>query len=173
VTVGARVVAATTAALALLWMGGPAAAQDTTSTTTKAPTEANVDFEVGRYGVGGKEDWPIDALIVSGDMDDNTTLTVTVKGEGGRVIWTDAIQYFNPSTRVPVTGVGVGDVQAVEVSSALVAGAVIQAQLEEPSVPGGGGSTGQVATSMSLVIIVAVILFRTPLPAAATQRWTK
>jgi hypothetical protein len=37
----------------------------------------------------------------------------------------------------------------------------------------GGGASGQLALSMVLTVVVLTILFRTPLPSASTQRWTR
>jgi hypothetical protein len=37
----------------------------------------------------------------------------------------------------------------------------------------GGSGSGQLALSMILAIVVLAIVFRTPLPSASTQRWTK
>jgi hypothetical protein len=37
----------------------------------------------------------------------------------------------------------------------------------------GGSGSGQLALSMILAVVVLAIVFRTPLPSASTQRWTK
>jgi hypothetical protein len=153
---------------------GPATAQEssTTSTSLKVPTRAAVEFEIGDYdsAVG---DWAIEAVTVTGDIQDNTTFTIILRGSGGRELWRVDSEFMGPEMRIPVGAeVAVGDVTSTELSSNLVAGQLITPELED-RLQGGGGSTGQVATSMALVMIIAVILFRTPLPAAATQRWTK
>jgi hypothetical protein len=49
-------------------------------------------------------------------------------------------------------------------------------QIERPEVTwsaAGSGGSGQLALSMVLAIIVVAVVFRTPLPSASTQRWTK
>lgn len=152
---------------------GPAGAQESsTSSSVKAPTRAEVEFEVGDYDKAAG-DWSIEAVRVTGDMADNTSFTISLLGSGGRELWRVDSEFTGPEMRIPVdAAVGVRDVTSTELSSNLVAGELITPELEE-RLQGGGGSTGQVATSMALVMIIAVILFRTPLPAAATQRWTK
>ncbi len=148
-----------------------AAAQDATPTSAAAPTRATVEPEVGEYS-GALGDWPVEAVRVTADIDAGTTFTVVLKGSSGQVLAEETTQYTEPFTRVPVSGVSVRELAGVEFKSTLVLGQLITPELEE-RLQGGGGSTGQVATSMALVTIIAVILFRTPLPAAATQRWTK
>jgi hypothetical protein len=159
--------------VAVLAPAGTAAAQDTTSSTeVEAPKDAHVSLDIGDFN-SSLGDWPVEALEVTGDMEADTEFTIFLKSTSGTTVFTATAKYTPPTTKIPVSSsVGVGDVASVEFSSSLLAGSLIAPELEE-QLQGGGGSTGQVATSMALVMIVAVILFRTPLPAAATQRWTK
>ena len=49
-------------------------------------------------------------------------------------------------------------------------------QIEPPEIEwkaGGGGGGGQLALSMVMAVLLVAIVFRTPLPSASTQRWTK
>lgn len=159
------------AAVAVLLFAAPnVAAQEASTTTAGLPRSADVGIEVGDFD-DALGDWPVTAVSVTGEIDEGVVFTVTLKGSNG-VLWTGSAEYTEPLTTLPVTGVGVGEVVSAELGSTLVLGQLILPELED-QLQGGGGSTGQVATSMALVIIVAVILFRTPLPAAATQRWTK
>jgi hypothetical protein len=97
---------------------------------------------------------------------------VVLTGKGGRALWTKTATFDAPVTTLTVEGVVVHDVEQAGFNSTAVLGELVVPDLEKPT-SSGGGSSGQVATSMTLVIIVAVILFRTPLPAAASQRWTR
>lgn len=148
-----------------------AAQQPATSSSVAPPTAVSVEPEVGDYS-SALGDWPVEAVRVTADLEEGVTFTVALKGTGGQELWTETAQYTEPFVRIPVSGVAVGDLGSVEFNSTLVLGQLIPPELEE-RLQGGGGSTGQVATSMALVVIIAVILFRTPLPAAASQRWTK
>lgn len=155
----------------LVALAGPASAQQVMTPTVAPPTKADVEPEVGDYS-DALGDWPVEAVRVTADLEAGVTFTVRLKGSGGQVLWEQTAQYTAPFTRLPVSGVTVRELAAVEFNSTLVLGQLITPELEQ-QLQGGGGSTGQVATSMALVMIVAVILFRTPLPAAASQRWTK
>jgi hypothetical protein len=163
---------------ALAW-AGPAMAQDPTS-GDGAPKQAAIAFDLGRYSTE-LHDWTIEAVLVSGDLEDDREVTIEIRGAGDRVLWTASAPFHAPQTRIEVDAkLGVADVSSAGVSQAgtvvdATAGVdprLVPSEVVDP-VQGGGGSSGQVATSMVLVIIVAVILFRTPLPAASTQRWTK
>ena len=113
------------------------------------------------------------AIKVTADIEDNTTFSVILHGSGGRELWRVDTQFRGPTMTIPVTGVAVGDVTETELSTPTSwLGPLIVPELDN-TVSGGGRFDGQVATSLALVMIIAVILFRTPLPAAATQRWTK
>jgi hypothetical protein len=49
-------------------------------------------------------------------------------------------------------------------------------QIEPPVVEwgaGGGAAGGDLALSMVLAVLLVAMVFRTPLPSASTQRWTK
>jgi hypothetical protein len=175
-TVTLRAAGVALCGLVLLLVAGmaPAGAQESTSSTeVKAPTKADVAIDLGDYdaSIG---DWTVSGLQVTGDMELDTEFTVKLTSNSGRELFSATVKYTGPGMRIPVDrGVAVRDVDNVAFSSNLLAGELITPELGENSLQGGGGSTGQVATSMALVMIVAVILFRTPLPAAATQRWTK
>ncbi|MDP1806754.1 MAG: hypothetical protein Q8K72_16365, partial [Acidimicrobiales bacterium] len=155
----------------LLWAGllaraGGAGAQDATSTTpVRAPTHARVELEVGPYNAA-VGDWPVVGVRVTGDLEPALAFTIMLKGAGDQVLWREDSTFSPPATRLAVTGVRASEVTSADFNSTLVLGQLVVPQLEGQGEAGGGGSTGQVATSMSLVIIVAVILFRTPLPAA-------
>ena len=163
------------AAVGFLLPAAAASAQDSTtpSTEVKAPTSADVELEIGAYDAA-LNDWPVTAVVVTGDIEEDLEFRVVLAGNSGQ-LWAESTTFAGPETRIPIlTKIAVGDVTSAELSSALVLGALITPELGEGTQPGaGGGSTGQVATSMALVIIIAVILFRTPLPAASVQRWTR
>ncbi len=158
-------------ALAGVWLV-PAAAQESPG-SDDAPRSVNISFDLGDFDTA-RGDWPVSTVIVDGDLDEGVDFTVELRGTGDRVIWSAVRAFTLPQTRIG-TGefIGVGDVTRAGISQALTLDPLlVQPELSENPVQGGGGSTGQVATSMVLVIIIAVILFRTPLPSASTQRWT-
>lgn len=138
------------------------------------PTQAAISFDVGDYNPE-LHDWRVDAVLVSGDLQDGEDITIELLGANDRVLWTATAPFTAPQVRIEVHDtVVVGDVAAAGLSQEgePIDPQLVPSEVVDP-VQGGGGSSGQVATSMVLVIIVAVILFRTPLPAASTQRWTK
>jgi hypothetical protein len=157
---------------ALAW-ASPAMSQQPGS-GDDTPTQALISFDVGDYS-SELHDWRVDAVLVSGDLEDGKDITVELLGADDRVLWTATAPFTAPQSRIEVhDSVVVGEVASAGMSQegTPVDPQLVPSQVVDP-VQGGGGSSGQVATSMVLVIIVAVILFRTPLPAASTQRWTK
>ena len=136
----------------------------------------NVDitFDVGDYDAA-IDDWAIEVVEVTGDLAVGEDFTVELTGEGGVVVWSATQPYTAPVTRIEVTPpVGVADVVSAGVSQPLtIVGGV---QIERPEITwsaSGGGGSGQLALSMVLAIIVVAVVFRTPLPSASTQRWTR
>jgi hypothetical protein len=157
---------------ALAW-ASPVMAQEAGSDDGQ-PIEAAISFDVGDYSAE-LHDWRVDAVLVSGNLEDGKDITLELLGTDGRVLWTATAPFTAPQARIEVRDtVVVGDVVGAGMSQegTPVDPQLVPSEVVDP-VQGGGGSSGQVATSMVLVIIVAVILFRTPLPAASTQRWTK
>lgn len=147
----------------------PAAAQE-------GPPVGNVDisFDVGEFD-SELGDWAIEVVEVSGDLTPGEAFTVEVRGEGEVVLFTATQPYAGDVTRIEVpVPVAVGDVVDAGISQAqpIVGGVVIERPEVDWSASGGGGS-GQLALSMVMTVIIVAIVFRTPLPSASTQRWTK
>jgi hypothetical protein len=150
---------------------------------TAAPASAQDDDVIGAvdisFDVGDLDpiegDWTIDAVEVSGELEEGRDFTLELTDEDGGVIWSSTQPFTAPVTRVTVTDViTVSEVAAAGVAQGItVVGGV---QIEPPEVdwqggPGGGG--GQLALSMVMAVLLVAIVFRTPLPSASTQRWTK
>lgn len=134
----------------------------------------DISFDVGGYDEA-VDDWTVDAIEVTGDLEEGAAFTVEVLGAGDEVLFTATQPYTAPVTRIEVTStVGVGEVTSAGVSQPLteVAGVQVERPQVEWSTSGGGGS-GQLALSMVMAVIIVAIVFRTPLPSASTQRWTK
>lgn len=138
--------------------------------------DVSIDFEVGDFDAD-EGDWGIDAVVVAGDVDPAEPFTVVLSDDGGAELWSGTATFAEPSTTVPVDGfVAVGDVTEAAISQAApaVAGDVVTRQDVDLSQQGsGGGNGGQLALSMVLAVIMVAILFRSPLPAATTQRWRR
>lgn len=165
--------AALIAGTVVLVSGVPAGAQG-------APEEeggVTIEFDVGDYDAE-EGDWPITVVYVTGDLDDGEPFTVELLASDATVLWSGTDTFTAPTTAVTVDEfLAVGDVTEAAISQALpeVAGEVVTRPevevLQQGS--GGGGGSGQLALSMVVAIILVAILFRTPLPSASTQRWTK
>ena len=157
------------AVAALLVVAAPASAQEEPTGTV------NISFDVGEYD-DALGDWPIDVVEVSGDLADGEDFTVELRDDDGAVLWSATQAFANDPTRITVDRpVAVADVADAGVSQPLtIVGGV---QVERPpvtwSASGGGTGSGQLALSMVLAIIVVAVVFRTPLPSASTQRWTR
>lgn len=154
--------------LALLLFGAaPAAAQDPGGTV-------DITFDVGDYDPA-RNDWTIEVVQVTGDLEEGQPFTVELVGDGDQVMFSATQPYTAPATRIEVTAtVAVGDVERAGVSQPLTV--VAGVQVERPEVDwstSGGGGSGQLALSMVMAVIIVAIVFRTPLPSASTQRWTK
>jgi hypothetical protein len=136
--------------------------------------EVDISFDVGEYDPA-RNDWTIEVVQVTGDLDEGQPFTVEVYGDGDEVLFSATQPYTSPTTRIEVTAtVAVGDVESAGVSQPLTA--VAGVQVERPEVDwstSGGGGSGQLALSMVMAVIIVAIVFRTPLPSATTQRWTK
>ena len=163
------------AALSLTWLAtasSPALAQDGDDELIGG---VQINFDVGDFD-STVDDFTIDVVVVSGDLFDGEEFTVQLTGADGQVLWSATTTFTAPVTRIPVTTpVGVGDVAEAGVSQALVP-EVQAVQIEPPVVDykaGGGGAGGQLALSMVLTLLLVAIMFRTPLPSATAQRWTK
>jgi hypothetical protein len=144
-----------------------AAAQDPGGTV-------DISFDVGDYDPA-RNDWTIEVVQVSGDLEEGRPFTVEVYGESDEVLFSATQPYTSPATRIEVTAtVAVGDVERAGVSQPIteVAGVVVERPEVDWSTSGGGGS-GQLALSMVMAVIIVAIVFRTPLPSASTQRWTR
>jgi hypothetical protein len=161
--------AVVTGAALLLGSAAPASAQD-----DDVIGGVDISFDVGDLDpVEG--DWTIDAVEVSGELEDGRDFTLELTGEDGAVIWSSTQPFTAPLTRVTLTdAITVSEVAAAGVSQGItLVGGV---QIEPPDVdwkggPGGGG--GQLALSMVMAVLLVAIVFRTPLPSASSQRWTK
>lgn len=157
------------AGVALVTVAGPASAQE-------EPVVGAVDisFDVGSFD-GELGDWTIDVVVVSGELEVGAPFTVELLGEGDAVIWAATQPFTGSPMRISVDqAVAVGDVTSAGVAQAqpIVGGVQVQRPPVEWSASGGGGS-GQLALSMVLAIIVVAVVFRTPMPSASTQRWTR
>jgi hypothetical protein len=134
----------------------------------------DISFDVGSFDAQ-LDDWTIDVVEVSGALEEGAAFTVSLLGADGDVLFTATQPYTAPTTRIEVTSaVGVGDVTDAGVSQPLTV--VAGVQIERPEVDwsaSGGGGSGQLALSMVMAVIIVAIVFRTPLPSASTQRWTK
>lgn len=155
---------------AALAIAAPAAAQEEPGRTVQ------VSFDVGGYDEA-VSDWVVDSVEVTGDLVAGAKVTVELRGAGGRVLWTGTQDVGDELTRIDVgTAVAVGDVVEAAVSHA-VATAVEGVQVVRPhvawSAAGGGAGRGQLALSMVLAVIIVAVLFRSPLPSASSERWTR
>ena len=135
-----------------------------------------ITFDVGDFD-SEQGDWPITVVYVGGDMEDGQPFTVELTGDDGTVVWSGTETFTAPMTTVAVDRfVAVGAVAEAGISQAIaeVAGDVVQRPPPEVLSQGaGGGGSGQLALSMVLAVILVAIVFRTPLPSATSQRWTK
>ncbi|MGH9086000.1 MAG: hypothetical protein ACRDYW_11140 [Acidimicrobiales bacterium] len=136
--------------------------------------EVDITFDVGEYDPA-RNDWTIDVVQVTGDLEEGQPFTVEIYGAGDEVLFSATQPYTSPATRIDVTAtVAVGEVESAGVSQPLTV--VAGVQVERPEVDwstSGGGGSGQLALSMVMAVIIVAIVFRTPLPSASTQRWTK
>jgi hypothetical protein len=141
-------------------------------------TISNVDisFDVGDFDETAG-DWTIDVVEVSGDLRDGQEFTVELTDSDGAVVWSATDAFVAPVTRISVSElVTVGEVAAAGVSQAQAPVVVEGVQIEPPRVDfgaSGSGGGGQLALSMVMAVLLVAIVFRTPLPSASTQRWTK
>lgn len=136
--------------------------------------QVDISFDVGAFD-SELNDWPIDVVVVSGDLAAGEVFTVQLLGDGGEVLFESTQPYSDVPTRIDVgIPVSVGEVASAGVSQAqpIVGGVVIERPEVEWSASGGGGS-GQLALSMVMAVIIVAIVFRSPLPSASTERWTK
>jgi hypothetical protein len=136
--------------------------------------DVEISFDVGDVDPATGE-WPIEAVEVAGDLEDGREFTVELTGAGNEVVWSGTQPFTAPVTRIPVTEpVGVGEVTGAGVSQGITA--VEGVQIQPPTVDfsaSGSGGGGQLALSMVMAVLLVAIVFRTPLPSATTQRWTK
>lgn len=155
----------------LITVAAPAGAQESSD-----ERGVEITFDVGDFD-GDEGDWPITVVYVAGDMEDGEPFTVELLDEDGAVLWSATEAFTAPITTVTVEPfVAVGEVAEAEVSQAVaaVAGAVVERPPAEVLRQGaGGGGGGTLALSMVLAVVLVAIVFRTPLPSASTQRWTK
>jgi hypothetical protein len=136
--------------------------------------QVDISFDVGEYDAE-LDDWAIDVVEVTGGLAVGEEFTVEVLDADDDVLFTATQPYAGPSTRIEVSvPVAVADVASAGVAQPqpIVGGVVIERPEVDWSASGGGGS-GQLAMSMVMAVIVVAIIFRSPLPSASTQRWTK
>lgn len=133
-----------------------------------------ISFDVGDVDPA-TGDWAVEGVEVSGDLEEGQQFTVELTGAGSVVLWSATQPFTAPVTRIPVTvPLGVGEVTGAGVSQGITA--VEGVQIEPPTVDfsaAAGGGGGQLALSMVMAVLLVAIVFRTPLPSATTQRWTK
>ena len=138
--------------------------------------DVEITFDTGDFDAEAG-DWGVTVVYVSGDMEDGVPFTVELYGDGDTVLWSGTEDFTEPTTAVAVDQfVAVGEVVEAGISQALpeVAGVIDQRQEVEVQRQGaGGGGGGALALSLVLAVVLLAILFRTPLPSAVSQRWTK
>jgi hypothetical protein len=159
---------AAVAVLPAMGMAAPASAQE------KPLGNVDISFDVGDFDPTAG-DWTIDAVEVSGDLEDGQDFTVILTEESGDELWSSTQEFTSPVTRIEVIpGVTVAEVASAGVEQGIteVAGVQIQPPRVDYGASGGGGG-GQLALSMVMAVLLVAIVFRTPLPSASTQRWTK
>ena len=158
------------AGLALVSAAAPAAAQD------GAEGDVEITFDTGDFD-SEQGDWPITVVYVSGEMQAGEPFTVELTGADGAVLWSATEIFTAPTTTFAVVPfVPVGAVTGAGVSQAVaeVAGDTVERRPPEVLSQGaGGGGGGTLALSMVLAVVLVAIVFRTPLPSASSQRWTK
>lgn len=154
-------------AVGVLVLASPASAQD------GSLGQVDISFDVGAFDptIG---DWAIETVVVSGALAEGQAFTVELSDADGLVLWSSTQAYAEPMRIAVDRTVAVGDVAEAGVSQPQVVVAGVQVVRPEVtwSAAGGGGS-GQLSLSMVLAIVVVAIVFRTPLPSASTQRWTR
>lgn len=138
-----------------------------------APEPVDISFDLGPFD-GSLGDWPVTAVKVQGNLTEGEEFTVELRGSGGTLLWSATASFVAPVTRIEVAGVTVRAVTWAGLSQAVRS--LPAAEIDRPeinrSTPGTGGS-GQLALSMVLAVIIVAVIFRTPLPSASTQRWTR
>jgi hypothetical protein len=154
--------------LLLIALARPASAQE------EPLRNVDISFDVGGYDatVG---DWAVTVVEITGDLADGQDFTAQLTGADGEVLWSSTQAFTAPSMRIDVApAVAVGAIAAAGVSQPQTE--VEGVQVERPAVTwsaAGGGGSGQLALSMVMAVIVVAIVFRSPLPSASTQRWTR
>jgi hypothetical protein len=164
--------AALLATLSVAWLvawSHPAAAQD-----PGVIGNVDISFDIGDVDAATGE-WTIDAVEVTGELVDGQDFTVELTGPDDAVVWSATETYSAPLTRIPVTEpLLVNEVAGAGVSQGITE--VAGVQIEPPKIDfgaSGSGGGGQLALSMVMAVLLVAIVFRTPLPSASTQRWTK
>ncbi|MFL6205232.1 MAG: hypothetical protein ACJ739_07750 [Acidimicrobiales bacterium] len=156
-------------AAVLVGASGVAAAQD-----GELVGDVQISFDVGDLDPRAG-DWTIDAVEVSGDLEDGQEFTLVLTKADGAELWSSTQEFTGPVTRIEVSRpLTVADVASAGVEQGLTE--VAGVQIEPPTVDygaSGGGGGGQLALSMVMAVLLVAIVFRTPLPSASTQRWTK
>jgi hypothetical protein len=136
--------------------------------------DVSISFEVGELDPTAG-DWTIDAVEVSGELEEGREFTITLLNAGGGTVWTGSAAYTDPITTIEVSEpVFVGEVASagVEQGITVVGGVQIEPPIVEWSAGGGAGG-GDLALSMVLAVFLVALVFRTPLPSATVARWTK
>lgn len=91
---------------------GPASAQE-------PPDRAvTIEFDVGDFDAG-EGDWPITAVIVSGDLEPGEPILVELRDADDAVLWSAVADYQPPATTIAVEPfVAVGDVEETAIAQA-------------------------------------------------------
>lgn len=159
------------AVAASLLLAAPAGAQ-----SADEERAVTIEFDVGDFDAE-RGDWSVTVVYVSGDLQPGEAFTVELRGEVGEVVWSGSDTFDGSTTAIAVDDfVAVGDVTEAAISQSIpaVAGDVVTRPVPEVLQQGsGGGGGGQLALSMVVAVILVAILFRSPLPSASTQRWTR
>ena len=153
----------------VLTTAAPAGAQE------DGPRQVDISFDVGSYD-SSLGDFPVTAVVVRGDGQEGQPVTVEVRDTRGNVIWSGEATFSPPEVRIPVDPpIAVADVGSASLAQALPVVAAEQFVPPEVfhSMEGGAGGSGQLALSMVLIVALVALLFRSPLPSASTQRWTR
>jgi hypothetical protein len=75
-----------------------------------AVDRVDINFDIGEYDAT-RNDWPIETVIVTGDLRDGVPFVVELLGPGDVVVWSAEVDFEAPQTRIPVDGwVGVAEV---------------------------------------------------------------
>lgn len=153
--------------LGALLLAAPASAQE------DSLGQVDISFDVGPFDPT-IDDWAIEVVEVSGALAEGQAFTVELSDADGLVLWSSTQPYAEPMQIVVDRTVAVGQVAEAGVSQPqVVVGGVQVVRPEVTWSAAGGGGSGQLSLSMVLAVVIVAIVFRTPLPSASTERWTR